>query len=244
MWGLIAWNNTRSIFTTNENLRTVYALPMTGNGLRERKKQRTRRALANAALRLFQEKGYDETTVAEIAAAAEVSTKTFFNYFRGKEETVFADTRRRVDLAVQVITERRPGEELADLLERLLERVLDLITSPDADIDITLAPVRLHLVMTHPALRARGLHLLYEAQRELTTTLQAAYPDRLDRVTAAAVVGSWVGAVQAAAVASIEAGQGFGQARAAARRGMDIAMGGIRALDAAPARRAHSNQSA
>ncbi len=204
---------------------------MTELGLRERKKQRTRRTLANAALRLFQEKGYDETTVAEIAAAAEVSTKTFFNYFRGKEETVFADTRRRVDFAVQAITERRPEEGLADLLEGLLERLLGLITSPDADIDVALAPVRLHLVMTHPTLRARALYLLHEAQRELAAALVEAYPGQLDHVTAAAVVGSWVGAVQAAAVASLEQRHDFEQTRATVRRAVEVVMTGIRVMD-------------
>ena len=50
-------------------------------GLRERKRQQTRQELISAAMRLFGEKGYEQTTVAEIAAAAGVSTKTFFNYF-------------------------------------------------------------------------------------------------------------------------------------------------------------------
>ncbi len=58
-------------------------------GLRERKRQRTRQALISAAMRLFEEKGYEQTTVAEIAASAEVSTKTFFNHFASKDEVLF-----------------------------------------------------------------------------------------------------------------------------------------------------------
>jgi AcrR family transcriptional regulator len=61
-------------------------------GLRERKKQRTREAIATVALKLFAERGYQQTTVAEIAEAAEVSKGTLFAYFPSKEEIVFADT--------------------------------------------------------------------------------------------------------------------------------------------------------
>ena len=61
-------------------------------GLRERKKLRTREAIATVALDLFAERGYQQTTVAEIAEAAEVSKGTLFAYFPSKEEIVFADT--------------------------------------------------------------------------------------------------------------------------------------------------------
>ncbi|MFD9791267.1 TetR/AcrR family transcriptional regulator [Streptomyces sp. NPDC059070] len=60
------------------------------NGLRERKKQRTRDALLRVALELFTTKGYEETTVDEITDAVEVSQRTFFRYFAGKEAVVFA----------------------------------------------------------------------------------------------------------------------------------------------------------
>ena len=60
-------------------------------GLRERKKAKTRAAVQRHALRLFKEQGYDNTTVEQIADAAEISPSTFFRYFPTKEDVVLYD---------------------------------------------------------------------------------------------------------------------------------------------------------
>jgi AcrR family transcriptional regulator len=79
-------------------------------GKRERRKRETRDAIVAAAERLFAERGYDGVTVAEVAAAAGVSVKTLFVYFRAKEDLVFADEERRLARLLAMVSDRGPGQ--------------------------------------------------------------------------------------------------------------------------------------
>lgn len=203
------------------------------SGLRARKKVRTRQALVETAVRLFTEKGYERTTVAQIAAAADVSTKTFFNYFRSKEDVLFADAGQRVETAVRIVEERTPDDGIADVLARVVDGVLALIGSTGDGGDVTpeVLGARARLVKTVPALQGRALHLMYDAQMKLTDALVLAYPDRLDRITAAAVVGAFIGATQAGVLASVDEGCSLEETRGAVRHAVDIALTGIRSVD-------------
>ena len=92
--------------------------PEAGLGLRERKKRKTRLAISQVATALFIERGFDDVTVAEVAAAAEVSVNTVFNYFSTKEE-LFFDRAEEFELALaNTLKHRRPDESPLDVLER------------------------------------------------------------------------------------------------------------------------------
>src|ERR1700722_7369473 len=77
-------------------------------GLRERKKQQTREKIEQVALRLFAERGYDETTLAEIAEAADVSPRTIFSYFDSKEEILMSEESEFV-VKLQGMLDARPA---------------------------------------------------------------------------------------------------------------------------------------
>jgi AcrR family transcriptional regulator len=97
--------------------------------LRERKRRRTRGALVDAAVDLFDRQGYDQTTVAEIAAGAQVSARSFFSYLGSKEEILFPDSDSRVQVAADAIAARGPGQEPAEVLAGVLQRILAVDTA-------------------------------------------------------------------------------------------------------------------
>ena len=197
-------------------------------GLRERKRQQTRQALISAAMRLFADKGYDQTTVAEIAAAADVSTKTFFNHFASKDEVLFPHLSGRIDAAVAIIEQRAPGENVADVLVRALEHML--ASAVRDELAAGLAATRLPWVLSVPAVQAATLRRYFLAETRLAQALHRAYPQTLDEPAAAAAIGSLMGAVLAAALISLQHGATAGQIQDAARRAMDIAVKGLQSL--------------
>jgi AcrR family transcriptional regulator len=104
-------------------------------GLRERKKRAAREAIAATARRLFAERGFDAVTVAEVAAAAQVSEKTVFNYFPTKEDLAFAGREEGIAQFVTAIAERPPGSTVLDVFRGMTHTVLDvLVAGGDEDL--------------------------------------------------------------------------------------------------------------
>jgi AcrR family transcriptional regulator len=99
-------------------------------GLRERKKQRTRQAIVEAATRLFAEHGYAETTLAEVAEEAEVALSTIFNYFPGKPDIVFAMIDALIDSAQARVVERPEGETASHAVLVWVREILPELEKP------------------------------------------------------------------------------------------------------------------
>ena len=102
-----------------ESTQTAVAKP----GLRERKKQQTRDTIERVALRLFADRGYDHTTLAEIAEAADVSPRTIFAYFESKEDILFCDEPRYVGLVKELLEHRPAGMTTFDALRQFISSV-------------------------------------------------------------------------------------------------------------------------
>jgi AcrR family transcriptional regulator len=118
-------------------------------GLRERKKAETRRSIQEHALRLFSEKGYDATTVEEIAAAAGVSHMTFFRYFPTKHAVVENDD---YDPLIADMIRARPASE--DGLTAIRNALIAALRAMPAS-EIETVRARARLMLGVPALRAR-----------------------------------------------------------------------------------------
>ncbi|WUI01351.1 TetR/AcrR family transcriptional regulator [Spirillospora sp. NBC_00431] len=145
--------------------------PEAGLGLRERKKIRTRQMIRDAARRLIGSRGYDDTTIEQIAAEAEVSVSTIFRYFPSKEHIVLTD-----DFAAYGIgrLRDRPMDEppLVALRETLTAMVRELHQDYSAEYRW-----RRELVRTVPAVRA----FMHEAQDGMVEAASVALAERTGR---------------------------------------------------------------
>jgi AcrR family transcriptional regulator len=158
-------------------------------GLRERGKARRRAAILRAAFRLFAERGYDATTVADIAAAAEVAPRTVAMYFPSKQDIALSRFSAAMADLGDALAHKQPGERLTDVLGRWLQ-------ARDADPqERELTRLARRMFAANPELRALRTARIAEAIRAGTVMIAeeiGAEPDapgpRIAAAAAAAIV--------------------------------------------------------
>jgi AcrR family transcriptional regulator len=155
--------------------------------LRERKKAKTRTAIQRHAIRLFQQQGYDATTIEQIAEAAEVAPSTFFRYFPTKEDVVLWD---EFDTLFVEAFRAQPSETtpLQAMHGAFLEVFASLADNRRRD-----ERVRIELALTHPALRGAVFAQIAETAPMLAQLLAersgCAVDDPAVRIVAGVVIG-------------------------------------------------------
>lgn len=136
--------------------------------LRERKKQRIRRTLAETALRLFREHGYHETTLEQLVDAAEVSTRTFFRYYPSKEAVAMAAEHQLWDEFLAQVAE---AEIDGTVLDTLRHALIAALRSMDEEWERRFIATR-WLAAHTPELRDHSALTTFRVQHDLVETLE------------------------------------------------------------------------
>jgi AcrR family transcriptional regulator len=172
---------------------------MSSPGLRERKKQKTRWAIQEHAVRLFVQQGYDATTIEQIAEAAEISPSTFFRYFKTKEDVVIQD--RYDDLMAEAIRAAPPELSPMEVVRGALIGSFAQI-GPD---EIQQVLQRARLSFSVPALRMRSLDNMITSIRFLAEPLAQRLGRAPDDFRVQAFMGACIGAIINATMAWVDA---------------------------------------
>ena len=162
-------------------------------GRRERKKLATRQALQDVALRLVAERGLDQVTVEDISEAADVATRTFFNYFSSKEEALLGNLPEKVATVQRMVVDRPAGETPLEAVCQVL-RTMTLRLAERREERL----LRQQVIERHPGLLARQLGEYASFEQALA----AAVAERLGAGRADALYCRVVAAVAVAAARS------------------------------------------
>ncbi|KIQ65314.1 TetR family transcriptional regulator [Kitasatospora griseola] len=154
-------------------------------GLRELKKERTGRRIAEQALRLFAERGFEDVTMGEVARASEVARATLFAYYPTKESLVLAGVAGD-DLAATVAD--RPDGQSALAALRAHHRAL--AAGPVAAADLPALLTRVRVIQASPALRAAADSLRYRQRQALADVLAAEHGETAGTLMAAQIAAS------------------------------------------------------
>ena len=158
-------------------------------GLRARKRQQTRERLTRAAMALFRERGFEATTLDDIAAAADVSRRSFFHYFASKEDVVFAWQEELTAALVAAVAERPASESTLAAAENAISAMV-------RQLDPSEAIAMSRLKRDNPALRARDQVKYEKLERALAEALGQRTPAKAERVQARLVAMIATGAMR------------------------------------------------
>jgi AcrR family transcriptional regulator len=167
-------------------------------GLRERKKAETRRRIAEAAQRLFGERGFQAVTVVEVARAAEVAEATLFNYFPTKEDLFYSGLEAFGARLVEAVRDRPSGESALAAFRAALFAdggQLDRIAEGDAEV-LDRARTTARVILASPALQARERQVLLGIGAQLADAIGPAAADPVPRAVANALMGVHIALVE------------------------------------------------
>ena len=199
-------------------------------GLRERKKRQTRQSILDVATELFEARGYDQVTVAEIADAASVSVKTLFTYFRSKEDLAFAGEDQLRDHLVAAVRLRPDGTSAVSAVAGLLG---DLIATNPGEMEGLEGYHR--LVGTSDALQSR-LRRMWESYENAMTAALEQETDGPDsgpraRLTAIMLIGLVRSLTSPEVLAEVRSHKSAAARRAALRAWVDTASSLVECLE-------------
>jgi AcrR family transcriptional regulator len=158
-------------------------------GLRERKRRQTRERLTRAAMALFLDRGFEATTLDDIAAAADISRRSFFHYFASKEDVVFAWQEETTAALIAAVAARPPAESMLAAAENAILAMVGQLEPGEA-----LAMARLK--RDNPALQARDQVKYEKLERALAEALGKRAGHRTENLTARLVAMIATGAMR------------------------------------------------
>ncbi len=165
-------------------------------GLRERKKQQTREAIHRAAMKLFAERGFEATTIADIAAAADIAPRTFFSYFASKEEAVFPKFEPMFEDFDRAMRERPAGTTALEALRGWIPVAAKHMG------DVEGARLEARLRRDSPAVAACDLQHMSRFERRLAEAVAEDFGEPADALRPRLVAAAAVAALQASSDAA------------------------------------------
>jgi AcrR family transcriptional regulator len=159
------------------------------HGLRERKRRQTRERLTRVAMALFLERGFEATTLDDIAAAADISRRSFFHYFASKEDVVFAWQEESTAALIAAVAARPANESMLTAAENAISAMVRQLEPGEA---MAMAQLK----RDNPALQARDQVKYEKLERALAAALGKRAGHKTERLQARLVAMIATGAMR------------------------------------------------